>query len=543
MSRDIEGGTFLRHVECDECGSSDAKAEYTDGHAHCFSCGHHSGGDSKVKRSKKIAIDLSELELEEYSALPARKITIDTCRHWGYRKGTYKGKAIQFAPYYDKNGTLVAAHLRSKKKDFPWIGKPQKAMPFGSNLWPRTGRMLVITEGEIDALTMSQVQGNKWPVVAMGCGAGPQVRKWVAQHRDYFMGFDKVIIMFDADEAGQEAAEIAAEVIGPKAHTAHLPLNDVNDMLKAGRTEDLLSGMWQATPYRPAGIVSMGELREAVFSPVEWGVNWPWPSLTAATFGRRLGEIYLLGAGTGVGKSDFMSELMAQTVTELGAHCAGFILEQAPAETVKRVLGKVAKERFHIPKEEAGWDDDQLGAAWESLKGAEGNLFLYDSFGINDWNVIQERIRFLRHGEECRHFVIDHLTALAEWQDDTRQALEVIMAEMGGLVKELDIAIYLVSHLATPDGKPHEEGGRVMIRHMKGSRAIGSWCHYILGLERDQQADDLDDRNTSILRVLKDRYTGQATGLTIRLGYDHETGLMYEKEDYSDEPEQAKPDF
>ncbi len=64
MSRDIEGGTFIRHEECGECGSSDAKAVYTDGHEHCFSCGHHSGGDIKVKRAKKIAIDLSSLELE-----------------------------------------------------------------------------------------------------------------------------------------------------------------------------------------------------------------------------------------------------------------------------------------------------------------------------------------------------------------------------------------------------------------------------------------------------------------------------------------------
>lgn len=50
----------------------------------------------------------------------------------------------------------------------------------------------------------------------------------------------------------------------------------------------------------------------------------------------------------------------------------------------------------------------------------------------------------------------------------------------------------------------------------------------MLGLERDQQHDDQTTRQTTVLRVLKDRYTGQATGQTIYLGYDGETGRLFE---------------
>jgi hypothetical protein len=96
-----------------------------------------------------------------------------------------------------------------------------------------------------------------------------------------------------------------------------------------------------------------------------------------------------------------------------------------------------------------------------------------------------------------KDFFIDHLTALAAWKDDERKALEEIMSRIGGLVKELNITVYLISHLATPEGKPHEEGGRVMIRHLKGSRSIGFWCHYIFALERDQQAENLAVRLTT----------------------------------------------
>ena len=107
------------------------------------------------------------------------------------------------------------------------------------------------------------------------------------------------------------------------------------------------------------------------------------------------------------------------------------------------------------------------------------------------------------------------------------------------LAKELGLVFHCISHLATPDGKPHEEGGRVMLRHFKGSRAIGFWSHFAFGLERNQQAQDEDDRHVTSFRVLKDRYTGNSTGKTFDLFYDQETGLLCERDQefFKDEKE------
>ena len=65
----------------------------------------------------------------------------------------------------------------------------------------------------------------------------------------------------------------------------------------------------------------------------------------------------------------------------------------------------------------------------------------------------------------------------------------------------------------------------------------------MFGLERNQQAEDEEERQTTIFRILKDRYTGQATGHVILLGYDPETGLLYEKgRDYGfDDETEANP--
>jgi twinkle protein len=105
------------------------------------------------------------------------------------------------------------------------------------------------------------------------------------------------------------------------------------------------------------------------------------------------------------------------------------------------------------------------------------------------------------------------------------------MGKLGGLVKELNImGDRRREHLTTPEGKPHEEGGRVTIRHFKGSRAIGFWSHFMFGLERNQQSEDEAERSTTTFRILKDRNTGNSTGQVFYLGYDRDNGRLHETE-------------
>lgn len=519
-----DNNEFLRHTSCSECGSSDANAEYTDGHTYCFSCG-ALGGEPGQPRPKRTARPAGLVPEGEVRGLRVRKITDETCKHFGYSVGEYGKRPVQIAPYYSDDGQLIAQKIRFPDKSFMTTGNFKDSLPFGAQAFPKTGKQIVVTEGEIDALSMSQVQGNKWPVVSIGCGAGPQIRKYFAKHREYFNGFEKVVLMFDMDEKGRQASREAAEVLGPKAHIAELPLKDANEMLCADRTEELVNAMWRAKQHRPEGIVDMWELKEAVRERPQHGLSWPFDALTKLTFGIRTGELYALGAGTGIGKTDFFTQTIKHMVAEHKVPVGVFSLEQHPTETATRIAGKFAKKTFHIP--DSGWTDQDFDTAWASLM-ESGKVFLYDSFGNNDWEVVKEKIEYLHHAEGCRYFFLDHLTALAAWQDDERKALEIIMSDLGSLVKKLDISIFFISHLATPEGRPHEEGGRVMIRHFKGSRAIGFWCHYMFALERDQQAEKESSRQTTVFRVLKDRYTGRGTGQVFYLGYDQETGMLFE---------------
>ena len=479
-----------------------------------------------------------ELLQGEYQAIPSRRINEDTCRKLGYTVAEYKGKPVQVATYYDADGNAVAQKVRGANKQFAVLGSLDEALPFGAHAWQKGGKKIVITEGEMDALSMSQVQGNKWPVVSIACGAGPQVRKYIAKHRDYFLGFEEVVIMFDSDEPGRAAAKIAAEVIGRRALIAELPLKDANDMLVAGRADELINAMWKAQPYRPDGIVELSDIAEKVCEVPEAGKAWNLPSLTALSYGRRPGEVWVVGAGTGTGKTDLLIQEAEYAISHHGEPVGLFFLEASPQDIAIRLAGKHVGQPLHIPDPDR--PDNVIRDAVNALADTH-RVFLYDAYGMAEWDNIAERIRFLHHAHGVRYFVVDNLTAFAAGAEDERRELERVMAEAAGLAQELQSFIWIVSHLATPEGTPHENGGMIMLRHLKGSRAIAAWAHFAIGLERDQQADDEVERRTTTVRILKDRFSGRATGKTFQVRYDFTTGMLSEVNDFqlADEKEAA----
>ena len=508
---------------CDKCGSRDNKAHYSDGHSYCFSpgCGYSNEGVPMQVLQIAKPTDLIEGDI---FPIPPRCITQETCKRWNYQIGKHHGEMVHIATYCDDNGLAVAQKIRKRDKSFYTLGDGSKMGLYGKHLAQGKGRRLIIVEGELDALSVSQAMNYKWPVVSLPRGAG-SARKAITQELAWLSQFEEVVLCFDMDEAGQEALKSVLQLFPPgKLSIVTLPLKDANEMLREDRLEELVRCLWGAKPYRPDGLVAVSDLIEDVMKDPEVGMPWFLAELNRTTYGRRLGEAVALGAGTGVGKTTFLTQQISQDLQE--GHAVGiFAFEQQPAETIKRVAGMMQGKTYHVPD----CDKQGLREAVEELATGPG-LHLYDHFGACDWSIVKERIRYLAHAHDVKIFYLDHLTALAAQEDDERRAIERMMADIGGLVQELNIWLLFVSHLATPDGKPHEEGGRVMARHFKGSRSIGYWSHFMLGIERAQQAETEEERQQSVLRCLKDRYTGRATGQTITLGFSHLTGRFIESE-------------
>ena len=110
---------------------------------------------------------------------------------------------------------------------------------------------------------------------------------------------------------------------------------------------------------------------------------------------------------------------------------------------------------------------------------------------------------------------------------DERKAIDEVMTKLRTLVQETDIALIIVSHLRRPDGRGHEEGAVTSLSQLRGSGSIAQLSDMVLGLERDSQNDDVAIRNTTSLRVLKNRFVGM-TGPACWLYWDKDTGRLNE---------------
>src|SRR5210317_1774894 len=109
--------TFLQHEPCPKCGSSDALARYSDGHAHCFGagCNHYEHASEIINPVIKIThANMKNFQQGEYLDLVKRKISSETCRKFQYQCN----EQYQIANYFNKKGELVAQKLRTPDKKF-----------------------------------------------------------------------------------------------------------------------------------------------------------------------------------------------------------------------------------------------------------------------------------------------------------------------------------------------------------------------------------------------------------------------------------------
>ena len=524
--QDIPSADFLYHEPCPSCGSKDNLGRYADGHGYCFGCQYYEHGDGEAGAQETRRQGLGLLSID-YQPLVRRGITEETCRKWGYGIGRFNGEPVQVANYKNIKGELVAQKIRTRTKDFSILGETRGLRLWGEDMWRDGGKMLVITEGEIDALSVSQgAFNNKYPTASLPSGAAGAV-KAIRQSIEWLEKFDSVIFLFDQDEPGQKAARDCAMLLSPgKAKIASLPLKDANEMLVAGRIKELVSAIWGAKIYRPDGVLPGEELWERVSSEeVVESVEYPWSGLNEKTYGLRQGEVVTLTSGTGQGKSSVCREWQSWLLGK--GKTVGIV---ALEENVKQSAQSLMAVYLECPVHR--WEEDQITTeqkreAFDATVGS-GRCVLYDHWGSLDSENLLSRVRYMARGMGCTHIFLDHLSICvsAIGDGDERRLIDNLMTRLRSMVEELQIALIVVSHLKRPEGRSHEEGGQVSLAHLRGSGSIASLSDMCIGLERDQQDEEL--KNVTTLRVLKNRYTG-STGVGCHVEYNPQTGRLLER--------------
>jgi twinkle protein len=537
-----EESKFVKHSECKECGSSDANSLYTDGHEYCFSCQtwtpppnkrkeHISMNQSTIQKAPIQGIINNVFTVGEVVGIPDRSISAEACKKYSVKVNADKDKHIY--PYYDKDNNHVGNKIRNvPTKAFFIEGTINSDTKlFGENIFTKSGKYITITEGELDALSIYEMNGRKWPVVSVKQGA-QSAYKSCQNSLKYLESFENIIICFDNDEPGKLAAKKVAGLFDHyKCKIVNLELKDANEYLVKGKTEEFIKLWWDAVPYTPAGIINLADLGNELYKDDNKNtIPYPWEGLNDKLYGLRTGELVTFTSGTGMGKSSILRELMHHLLVNTKDNVGILAMEESVVYTAWNLMSVEASQRLYIKEIRDKFPKEQL-KAWEERTIGTRRFFAFKHLGSHGNEEILERVRFMAKALDCKWIFIDHLSILVSQDLDERRSIDNLMTSFIQIKEKNDVGIVLVSHLRRPltGDTSFEDGREISISHLRGSQSIAQSSDACIALERNQQASDIETANTTTIRVLKNRYTGE-TGVACYLFYDKDTGRMSEIE-------------
>jgi len=530
------------HLPC-PCGtSSDAYSINDEGWGKCFRCNKNFREGEAVdveeqeprthkKKKRRPLID------GEYKALIKRKISEETCRFFRYEVGEFKGKACHIANYFDERRRKIAQKIRLPGKDFTITGDMSEAGLFGEQLWKPGGKRLIITEGEMDALSYAEVTDCKWPVVSVRNGA-QGAPKCVQKRLEFIESFEEVVFMFDQDEPGQEAATKCAELLSPgKAKIASFQLKDANDMLVERKVRELINSVFQAKDFRPDGIIEGADItiEELITQPVV-GYSCKYPDLNEKLRGIRKGELTLFTAGSGIGKSTIVRELGYEFSIDHKLSMANVFLEESYKKTAQGYiaihhntpLGEIRRNPNILTPEQ-----------WAAGKAATiDRMSFYNHFGSLECDNLIGKLNYFSVGLGCDFILLDHISMVVsglESDKGERKDIDILMTNLRSLIERTGVGVIAIVHLKRPDGKrkSFNEGGRISLQDLRGSASLEQLSDNIIAIERDQQGEG-DDPDLSYPRVLKNREWGDL-GPAGCNRYHRDTGRLLPEDNSAEE--------
>lgn len=440
-----------------------------------------------------------------------------------YRVGE-RGDEIVF-PFLLPDGVL--ALVKTRKAEDGAAPKPTAAncepVLFGWQAIPDDAREVIITEGEIDALSWA---AYGYPAMSVPFGGGKGGKQaWIENEFERLDRFERIFISTDMDKPGEEAAEEIASRLGRhRCYRVALPHKDANECLVAGvGKEAMAAALASAKALDPDGLKRPVEYLDRVIhlfwpGPEEReGYTLPYGKL-ADKLHLRPAELTLWSGASGSGKSQIISDCIPHWIRQGSRICLASF-EMRGEQTLRRLC-----------KQTGGVDRPTAPFIGKILEFLDQGLILYERVGKSGVGPLLEIFDFARAKYGCDQFVIDSLMRLGIAQDDYTGQERAVFQIVDWTIKN-NVHTHLVAH-----ARKGEKGqGAPETEDIKGAMEIGANAFNILTVWRNRKHEELlqaapdeetrrqlDEKPGVILNVAKQR-NGDFEG---------KAGLWFDQETY-----------
>lgn len=564
---------FIRHTSCDKCGSSDGNALYNDGSSHCWVCKFTVPSEefkeanqkkpsrvrSSVKKEENMEVKVSSkpaltpdenAEIKSETSVKAkgfRGVDDTVYAKFGVRHAFAEDTGEVIEQYYPctQEGQLVGYKVREVPKNFYSKGRTgadcELFMQFKFN---RGGKYVVITEGEIDALSAYQMlaeyndeKGGVYETAVVSPTTGANSHKQIAGQFRFFDSFENIIISYDNDKAGQTATEQLLKVL-PKGKVKIMPMRykDANEYLEQDKAKEFINDFYEAKKQVPVGVLASSKLYDRIIGQTAVA-KIPFPPFMQKlnelfVGGMPLGHIVNIAADTGIGKTTLVNELIYYWIFN-SPHTVGIVSMELDAGQ----YGEVLLSR-HLEKKLALIESQDEKIAYLSTdrviekakeltvkEDGDSRFYLLDN---RDGSIeeIQDTVEELVSACGAKVIVLDPLQDILDGLSNEEQAEFMKWAK--GFIKSHGITFIFINHMRkTPAG----QNGADSEQNIMGSSTIIKSASANILLKRDKMAEDEIKRNSTEISVTKNRVCG-LTGPAGFIYYDNATHTLHSLEEW-----------
>lgn len=397
-----------------------------------------------------------------------------------YRIGE-QGDRIVF-PFVLPDGTLALVKTRKAEDEATPMPTSKNFEPvlFGWHAMPENARELVLTEGEIDALSWA---AYGWPAMSVPSGGGGGAKQqWIENEFDRMERFERIYLATDMDEPGDQAAEEIASRLGRhRCFRVHMPHKDANDCLVAGVPKEKMdSFIAGATALDPEGLRKAsdfaGDVIRLFWPEAEAHVGYRMPY-------RRVGdrllfrpaEMTLWSGASGSGKSQILSDCIVDWIAQNSRVCLSS-LEMKPHQTLKRMCKQVI-----------GVDRPSEQAIRDALSWMDRGLLLYERVGKSGVDGLMEIFAYARAKYGCDQFVIDSLMRLGIASDDYDGQEQAVFRLVDWAIAN-SVHVHLVAHSRKANNERKHAPAET--EDIKGPMELGANAFNILTIWRYRELEE-----------------------------------------------------
>lgn len=499
--------------------------------------------EAPKKQYRKLATPSAPIEPKppaiEY--LSKRGISEDIARKYEITVQNEHDNILVF-PFYDENSILQFIKYRktdydkAKDKAKEWCEEGCKAVLFGMKQCNLDNKTLIVTEGQMDSLSVAESGFEN----AVSVPTGAKGFTWTPHCWDFMQNFDTIIVFGDREKGTislvDEFAKRWKNKIKHVREADYLDCKDANEILNKYGKEQIKKCIDNAVSLPVNRVIDLASVENVdVFTldKLKTGIR----QLDKTLYGGfPFGSLVIVSGKAGEGKSTLTSQILAYALDQ-GKTCFAYSGELPNYQFKAWFDMQLAGDRHTFQYQNSAYGDTQYGIS-ETNRNLitdwyRGRFYLYDNTSLDSDDEKESLVKtveevVLRYGVQV--VLVDNLMTAMDLELVDGDAYEKQTAFVKALTRiaiKYQILVFLVAHKRKNNFSMNDND------EIAGSSNITNLAMFVISYgkgETKRNNDELEPMTTQserLLKLTKNRLFGRVNTQGWTLGYSEKSKRIY----------------